>query len=74
MQEEAKQEQPAMKRQGSLFSARLPFVRFDQQNQATLVNKAPGLKDAELKDFLVTHLLGQGAFGKVFLGELPGSS
>ena len=32
--------------------------------------KAEGLLDRELKDFLVTHIVGQGAFGKVYFSEL----
>ena len=67
------EQQPVERRRGNLFSTRLPFVRFDQQNRSRLVKKAAGLDDAELNDFLVTHQLGQGAFGKVFLGELSGA-
>ena len=72
--EQQQQQQAAEKRKGTLFSTRLPYVRFDPRNHSRLVKKADGLQDAELRDFLVTHLLGQGAFGKVFLGELAGAN
>ena len=32
--------------------------------------KANGLPDRELKDFLITYIIGQGAFGRVYLAEL----
>ena len=41
---------------------------------ARLISKSNGREDVRLNDFLITHVLGQGAFGKVFLGELVGSS
>ena len=37
---------------------------------SSLLRKSVGLADASLKDFKVTHLLGQGAFGRVFLASL----
>ena len=40
------------------------------QGNAALVRKASGLPDVQLSDFKVTHLLGQGAFGKVFFATL----
>ena len=40
------------------------------QGNAALVRKAAGLPDVQLSDFKVTHLLGQGAFGKVFFATL----
>ena len=43
------------------------------RGHATLVKKASGLADVSLKDFKVTHLLGQGAFGRVFYATLEDS-
>ena len=36
--------------------------------------KADGLPDRELKDFLVTYIVGQGSFGKVYFAELEDES
>ena len=36
-----------------------------------MLRKKEELEDAALSDFKVTHLLGVGAFGRVFLAELP---
>lgn len=33
-------------------------------------SKADGLPDRSLSDFLVTYIIGQGAFGRVYLAEL----
>ena len=36
-------------------------------------SKADGLPDKKLSDFLVTYIIGQGAFGRVYLAELEDS-
>lgn len=36
-------------------------------------SKADGLPDQKLSDFLVTYIIGQGAFGRVYLAELEDS-
>ena len=60
-----------MNKRKSTASGSNIFVHFDMQGNATLVRKANGLPDVHLSDFKVTHLLGQGAFGKVFYATLP---
>ena len=39
--------------------------------QSQMLRKKNGLDDVALSSFKVTHLLGMGAFGRVFLAELP---
>ena len=36
--------------------------------------KADDLPDRKLSDFLVTYIIGQGAFGRVYLAELENKS
>ena len=36
--------------------------------------KADEFPERELKDFLITHVIGQGAFGRVYLAELEDES
>ena len=47
------------------------YIKFDLENEAKLrwmaANRAKSFK---LSDFCITHILGQGAFGKVYLAEL----
>ena len=45
-------------------------VQFDMSGESSLLRKAYGLDEVPLSDFKVTHLLGQGAFGRVFLSTL----
>lgn len=47
-------------------------VQLDPKGQARLVKKAEGCPDLELKQFRVSHLVGKGGFGKVFLGKVDG--
>ena len=46
------------------------YVKFDLKKVARLEFPSEG---PSLNDFFITHLLGQGAFGKVYRGELDGS-
>ena len=46
-------------------------TQFDKDGRSEMLQKKAGLDDAELRDFQVTHLLGVGAFGRVFFAELP---
>ena len=49
-----------------------PFTNFDPKGSSTLVFAADSQnEDTKLSDFCITGILGQGAFGKVYLGELP---
>lgn len=46
-------------------------MRFDIENRATLVRKkADHLPDILLSDIQISHVIGQGGFGRVFLGTL----
>ena len=38
--------------------------------RSRLIRKAHGLNDVALSDFIVSHLIGHGAFGKVYLAVL----
>ena len=57
-----------------MFASRFPFYRFDTDGKSKLIEKAEGREAVMLRDFLVTHLLGRGGFGKVYLGELAGEN
>ena len=47
------------------------YTKFDNQNQAELVFPNEGQNaTVKLNDFFITHILGMGAFGKVYRGEL----
>ena len=47
-------------------------MQLDKANQAQLVFAANGQsEETKLSEFKVTHLIGQGAYGKVYLGWLP---
>ena len=48
-------------------------VQFDMDGRSRLIRKAPGLEDVALSDFIVSHLIGHGAFGKVYLANLDTS-
>ena len=41
------------------------------EEKARLIRKAEGRQDIQLSDLVVTHVIGQGNFGKVYLGTLP---
>ena len=47
------------------------YTKFDPKKVAKLEFPTEG---PSLNDFYITHLLGQGAFGKVYRGELDGST
>lgn len=47
-------------------------VQLDPKGQAKLVRKAESSPVVELKQFKISHLVGQGGFGKVFLGKVDG--
>ena len=54
----------------SMLSLRLPFITLDKN--AALVFAKTGQDEAtKLSDFCITHVIGEGNFGKVYLGELP---
>ena len=59
-----------MQKRFTIFHIKQYYTQLGTANQATLKWKAEGLLDRELKDFLVTHIVGQGAFGKVYFSEL----
>ena len=74
-EEEGKFEMPAyresikkMQRVNSILEKK--YVQFDLEGKSQLLRKAAGREDVALKDFYVTLVLGEGAFGKVFLGQL----
>ena len=48
-----------------------PFTKFDKEQRATIAFPTEGENAGiKLNDFFITHILGQGAFGKVYRGEL----
>ena len=51
------------------------FTTLDKNEASSLVFAAEGNDEAtKLSDFIITHELGKGVFGKVYLGELPSVS
>lgn len=53
------------------FHTKRQFTQFDLAESSSLLWKADDQNDKKLNDFLITYILGQGAFGRVYLAELP---
>ena len=58
----------------TIFFKKQQFTKFGTKDTVFLKSKANGLPVRELKDFLITHVVGQGAFGRVYLAELEDES
>ena len=59
----------------TVFHKKQKFTILDKDEASTLVFAAERHDQAtKLKDFCITHVLGTGVFGKVYLGEIPSIS
>ena len=54
----------------SMLSSRMPFMTLDE-NAALVFAKIGRDEATKLSDFCITHIIGEGKFGKVYIGELP---
>ena len=54
----------------TIFHKKQQFTQLGKKENPVLEFKADDMPVKELKDFLVTHIVGQGAFGKVYLAEI----